>query len=217
MILFQNVIMKCDIISMIFAHQTKLNILNRKTARKIYKRGYEVILLICGLWNAIKKRLDEISLYDYFKHFNLPLLNRANNFWKMECFFVGSVWSIALGSSIVLSCECLLVAKFWMWLYLSFNMIRIFFIVLSSLVRSSFNFLDIIRQTNLITSRFGIIIKNLHTSLNCTLKGMHFSTFQVTMLEKNIQLLKIFGSSLWNVCTACELIELIYLIEKECM
>ncbi len=80
MILFQNVIMKCDIISMIFSHQTKLNILNRKTARKIYKRGYEVILLICGLWNAIKKRLDEISLYDYFKHFNLPLLNRANNF-----------------------------------------------------------------------------------------------------------------------------------------
>ena len=66
MTLIKNVIMQCDVIRVIFAYQTKLNISRKKRAiQKFYQRGYIVILnYIC---NAIKKTFGEISLHRHFK------------------------------------------------------------------------------------------------------------------------------------------------------
>ena len=64
--LLKNLIMQCDIILIIFAYQTKLNISGRKRVLQIfYQRGYMVVLI--DLCNAIKKRLGGILCYMFLR------------------------------------------------------------------------------------------------------------------------------------------------------
>jgi hypothetical protein len=68
MMLFKNLVMQCDVILMIFAYQTKLNISGRKRATSFLpKRLYDHF----DLCNEMKRRLGEISCH---KHSNLMLL-----------------------------------------------------------------------------------------------------------------------------------------------